>query len=158
MPSYSRKKKNKSKNNKTKKKQPTKALNQTSEFFEIFFELNKAFIPSTRTGQINYKTLFQRNTYNKVKLIPTKFLRFWETSQESATVSEQEIAQKFVEFMEELRPNQVDGFEPQIMIDQTRFKIDGTPMIKLIYKTRWRNLHMQTLGFESIINSSRIGH
>jgi hypothetical protein len=124
MPS-NRKRKNKNRNTKNKKKPNQKKSSQVSEFFEIFLELNNAFLPSNSTGKINLKGYFRKDTYQKVRVIPTKFLRFWEISQDSDSVSDEEISLKFVEFMEELRPNQVPDFIPMVLLDEHQFEFDS---------------------------------
>ena len=124
MPNH-RRKKNRSKKQKKKQQHNKNKTNQVSEFFQIFLELNKLFLPHVKTGQINLKAYFQKNTYSKVNVIPTKFLRYWEWSQNSTETTDKELSYKFVEFMEELRPNSVEGFNSIIMLDDHRFKING---------------------------------
>ena len=120
-----RKRKNRSKKQKSKPKQNKKKSNLGSEFFQIFLELNNAFLPSPKTGQINLKNYLQKDSYCKLKVIPTKFLKFWEWSQESDSITDQQISLKFLEFMDELRPHSVDGFESEIMLDDHQFKVNG---------------------------------
>ena len=120
-----RKRKQKSKNQKTKIKTTKKSSKASSEFFHIFLDLNKAFMRSSRTGQFNFKSYFNPNSYAKVKVIPSKFLHFWEGSQRDSTITPEQVASKFVEYMNELRPNQVPDFEPLIFIDNQRFPIDS---------------------------------
>ena len=124
MPS-NRKRKNKNRNQKNKKRSNQKKSTQVSEFFEIFLELNSSFLPSSSTGKINLKGYFRKDTYQKVRVIPSKFLRYWEITQESEPVPDEEISLKFVEFMEELRPNHVDGFIPMVLLDELRFEVNG---------------------------------
>ena len=96
-----------------------------SELFKNFTELNKPFLPSPNSNKFNLKNIFQRNTYHKVKVLPTKFLRFWERCHTSDEMDDNKFLLKFHEFMDEIRPSVITNFTPLVVLDPSRFPVHG---------------------------------
>lgn len=123
MPS-NRRKKNKARAQR-KKQSNSRTSTRRSDFFGHFLEVNSPFVVSSRTGQPNLRRYFPAETIHKVSVIPTKFLQYWEFSDGQRSISSEQLALKFVEFCDELRPDALPHFEPLFLLDHARFAVDG---------------------------------
>jgi hypothetical protein len=111
-------------------------------------ELNNPFLPAKNTGKISLKGYVKKDSYQKVRVIPTKFLRYWELNQESEADSDEQVASMFVGFMEEIRPNTIKAFTPMVLLDEERFEINGTYLHLFLFLIL-KNFLLKILNFYS---------